>query len=506
VPISSLSHLFHFSKKKAPTTQTVVKKEVVASGAVKSGALFQETDIYGLVEYMSNMPDLDLTLQQAGIQRRDLKRLETDDEISAALETRLLGVMATPIRFESEDDASLEFVKSQIMPRLDSILRHAWQAVPYGYSVIETVYQHMEGNRIGIDRMLYKPFYWFQPQTDGTLTPFGLLEETLDTQFKFFMTRRNPSYVMPYGEAVLSRLYWPWFFRSMGWDHWMRWLARYGTPPLIGEGTANQLDTLRDALVSAVDAAAVAVPEGTNVTVANAAAGANHFPEFEMAVTKRIQKMILGQTLTTDVGKTGSFAAAKVHDGVRDDKRLSDAKLISGTVQQMVDALVALNGLQPVTFVMEDERKLNADRASRDAELANAGIVSFTEEYLLRAYDFEKGDFALPANTAPNEPKKGMKAALSGGMLQFSDGKQRFTPAQEEIEGLGDDVIDGSPVPISEDAIKMAIKSSSNADEMMDKLATLAEGYSSQAFAELTERALFAADVFGYVQADKGRV
>jgi len=498
-----ISNLFRFAKKK-PVKPGASEPAV----AGRSGALYQETNIYGLMEYMTNMPDLDMTLQQAGIMRKDLKRLETDDEISAALETRLLGVMATPYRFESDDEASLEFVQEQVQPCMDDILRQVWQAIPYGYSVIEAVYKHMEGNRIGIDRLLNKPFYWFQPQPDGTLTPFGLFEDILDTKFKFFMTRRNPTFVMPYGEALLSRLYWPWFFRSMGWEHWMRWLARYGTPPLIGEGNANQLDKLRDALVGAVDAAVLAVPEGTNVTVANAQTGAGHFPEFETAVTKRIQKLILGQTLTTDVGKTGSFAAAKVHDGVRDDKRLSDAKLITRTVQNMVDALVLLNGLKPVTFVMEDERKLNEDRANRDAELANAGIVSFTEDYLLRAYDFEKGDFEVGGNapdSMPNAPKKGVKAALVGDMWQFSDAKQRFTPAQEEIEQLGDDVVNGSPSPISDDAIKMAIKSSANAEEMMDKLATLAENYSPGAFAELTERALFAADVFGYVKSEQGK-
>ncbi len=51
----------------------------------------------------------------------------------------------------------------------------------------------------------------------------------------------------------------------------------------------------------------------------------------------------------------------------------------------------------------------------------------------------------------------------------------------------------------------MAIKSSSNADEMMEKLATLAENYTPETFAELTERALFAADVFGYVKSDQGQ-
>jgi len=490
-----------FAKKAAPTEKSVVKK------AAASSSIYQEHQLNNLMGYLSNMPDLDETLLSAGIYRKDLRRLETDDEISAALETRLLGVMATPYSFESSDEASRLFVEEQIKPRLDDIIRQSWQAIPYGYAVAEAVYKRLEGGKIGFDQILYKPFWWFQPHPNGELSPQGLVEEKLDTRFKFFMTRRNPSYLMPYGEAVLSRLYWAWYFRQSGWDHWNRWLARFGTPTLVGAGGAsNNLEELDAVLRGAVNAASIAVPEGTTVTAIDAKSGSSHFPEFETAVTKRIQKMILGQTLTTDVGKSGSFAAAKVHDGVRDDKRLADCKLISQTVQQMIDALVALNGLQPVTFSMEDARKLNTERATRDATLANASIVSFSREYLLRAYDFDDDDLAenlplTPQNTAPSD----VKAALSGDNIQFSSKKQRFTPAQQAIEALGDNVIRSAPQPISEDAIKMAIKTSNNADEMMDKLATLAEGYSSNDFAELSERALFAADVFGYVQSEQGK-
>jgi len=482
--------LFKFGKKKTEKAATAMQP------LPRRGKLYQETDVYGLVSFMTNMPDIDETLNAAGIFRRDLKRLETDDEISTALETRLFGMMSTPWRFEGDDKTSIEFIQEQITPILEPFMRNVWSAIPYGYNVSEVIYKPLDGGKIGINKVLYKPFYWFQPRSDGELSPYGMVDDVLDTRFKFMLTRRNPTYVQPYGEALLSRLYWPWFYRQVGWEHWMRWLARYGTPPLIGEGVGNQLDLLREALSGAVDAAALAVPEGTKVTVANAAAGASHFPDFELAVTKRVQKLILGQTLTTDVGKTGSFAAAKVHDGVRDDKRLSDAKLVTGTVQHLVDALVALNNLQPVTFVMEDGRELNPERATRDATLASAGIASFSRDYLLRAYDFDEDDLE---DIAP-QPKPAMSASF-----QFADGQPKFTPAQNDVESLGDATVAQSQSPISDDAIKMAIKSSETAEDMMNKLATLAEGYSPEAFAELTERALFAADVFGFVQSAQGK-
>lgn len=44
------------------------------------------------------------------------------------------------------------------------------------------------------------------------------------------------------------------------------------------------------------------------------------FSVFQSAQDKRIQKVVLGQTLTTDVDGKGSYAAAKVHDSVRADR------------------------------------------------------------------------------------------------------------------------------------------------------------------------------------------
>jgi hypothetical protein len=47
--------------------------------------------------------------------------------------------------------------------------RAAWAAVPFGYSVWETVYARSSGNRIGIARLSEKPFEWFSPRQDGGL-------------------------------------------------------------------------------------------------------------------------------------------------------------------------------------------------------------------------------------------------------------------------------------------------------------------------------------------------
>ncbi|MDX8382684.1 MAG: DUF935 family protein, partial [Ghiorsea sp.] len=179
-----------------------------------------------------------------------------------------------------------------------------------------------------------------------------------------------------------------------------------------------------------------------------------------------------------------------------------DCKMVQGTVQRMIDALCTLNGMGKVVFTLADERALNQARAERDATLVNAGIVNLSQDYLLRAYDFDESDLEKIVQI------EGKVVKQTKGKMQFAaDNKQpRFTKAQQSIEYLGDNAIKQAPDPIDETAIKDVIMAATSADDMLEKLADLAVGYDAANFAELAERALFTADVFGYAKADQGKL
>lgn len=68
-----------------------------------AASLFVDVALENVVSSLSKLPDPDLVLAQAGLGRQELRKLETDDEISAALETRREAVIATPWRLEPYD-------------------------------------------------------------------------------------------------------------------------------------------------------------------------------------------------------------------------------------------------------------------------------------------------------------------------------------------------------------------------------------------------------------------
>lgn len=476
-----------------------------------AASLYVDVALENVVSSLSKLPDPDLVLSQAGLGRHELRKLETDDEISAALETRREAVIATPWRLEPYDSEPAEWLWETLTPHMDSLLRGIWSAVPYGYSVIEAVYA--KGPRIGISRLEEKPLEWFEPRRDGTLwySPTdGRPAMQVDADYKFILTRRGHNYRNPYGEALLSRVYWPWFFRYNGWRFWMRFLERFADPLLLGQviDPAAFVTAMQGLGLSAV------VGVGTDETIsAVTAGGAGEFEKVEMALGRRIQKLILGQTLTSEVGDKGSYAAAQVHNEVREDKRRADIRLVTGTVQHLCNAIWSLNALPgvPPTFVMQDDTGLEVARATRDAALVQAGVLTLTEQYLMDRFDFEPGDFvAGTAPKPPGSPAAPLSAANDlpahqppAGVMLATPKPQRFTQDQAAVETLVDAALAQAASPIPAAKIRAAILAATDPEDLMERLAKLYGGEDAVTFQDLMAKSLFCADILGYTNADQ---
>jgi phage gp29-like protein len=482
-----------------------------------AATLYQPVAVEQIVSLLARLPDPDLVLTAQNLGRHELRKLEADDDISAALETRREAVLATPWRLEPYDSEPAEWLWAELAPHVETLLRGCWSAVPYGYSVVEVVYRKPAAGqpRIGLDAVQEKPLEWFAPSRDGGLlfsSPSGAPATLVDTDYKFLLTRRQPTYRNPYGEALLSRLYWPWFFRHNGWRFWMQFLERFADPLLLGKvpiSGINQADDqqrLNDWVTSlqalgfeSVIAAPLLDGQGDVSAVTSGAAG--EFEKIESALLARIQRLILGQTLTSQVGDSGSYAAAQVHNLVREDKRRSDIRLVAATVQRLVNALWTLNALPdvPPTFVLQDDKDLDSERATRDATLVNAGILRFTEQYVLDRYDVNPGDFTLgagaPAVPAPLSASRSVELAARPA--------QRFTQDQQLVEDLTDAAIAQAASPIDAATLRRVISQADSAEDLAERLAALYTGTDARAFQELLERALFSADVLGFYTAAK---
>ncbi len=469
-------------------------------------------ELFRLVDWM-RFPDADEVLFKAGLSRASLRTLEADDEVAQCIETRRDALIATPWRLENNSSRNAAWIAQQIAPHVDIILRASFMAVPYGYSVAEVVYQKVSGGRIGIAQISEKPFEWFEPRSNGRLIyrAENGMEYDVDKR-KFLLTVRNGSYRQPYGEPLFSRIYWAVFFKAHGRRFWARYLERFGEPVAVGK-VSDQEKFIKD-LSSLGLAAGLPVGQDDEVTFLSVTQ-AGEFERFENAMSRSIQKLILGQTLTSDVGGGGSYAAAKVHDSVRMDKRNADARLVAGTVQHLINTLWSLNGFAGAApiFTLSDDTGLEAARAERDGKLVEKGILKLTKEYLLDRYDFKEGDFVMPddAGDLSTEPAKiaekkteiaEKKESAEFSASQFAAPSQKFTPGQQAIEIQIDALMAGGlPQVLTDEAIKGAIMGATSPDDLHARLAIVLSTADTRQFNETFQRALFAADIMGYAHA-----
>ena len=477
-------------------------KDKASKKALSNGSLYSQEAVSQFYKF-SKQIDLDETLRKAGIQRHRLAILLDDDEISQAVETRIDALLATPFRFEPSDTPEAILLMQEIKEWFAEIATASINALLFGYSVQEMVY-NQDGDYIGIQWVGEKPMEWFKPKNDGRLIyrPEGTGQEyEVDQVFKFFMTRRKSTYKQPYGKALLTVVYWLDFFRKNGFKFWAKFLERFGTPILLGKCKDSDPTEMNQALLNAHAQSVISIDAEDDVQILSAASSSNagtSFETFNNTIIRQIQKVVLGQTLTSGTDGTGSRALGEVHENVRKDKLNADIRLVTPTFQAIVDALCALNGWGKHEIILgEKTKQLNKDQAERDVQLKNAGAV-FTNQYFIREYGLQEGDLAEPL---PSQTPQPQFKAIPSKPFSFAASVNGLSQEQQELDELAEQDFK----LFSDKDMKDLILNSNSIDDLQTQLFSLLKDADKTQFNELMDRALFAADILGYVHSKEGR-
>lgn len=471
--------------------------------ALSSGNLYSQEALSQLVTLVGKQADTDEILRRAGISRSKLDIILRDDEVGQATETRIDALLGNPYRLEPSDSKEAELLTAELNNWYFEIIGNSLNALFFGYAVQEVVYAKKEGY-IGLGEVIDQPIEWFEPRRNKTLVyrQDGTgSDQIVDTKFKFFLTRRKASSKNPYGRALLADLYWLWFFKQNTWKFWAKYLERFGTPILLGKVSGNAeggINDMLNAMLSAHSQSVIAIDSEDSVEVLSAGssgtAGAS-FDNFNQTIIRQIQKVVLGQTLTSGTDGTGSRALGEVHENVRKDKLKSDIRLVQPTVQDIVNALCALNGWQPHKVIMGEEKSLESDKADRDVKLKNAGAV-LTPQYFQREYGLQDGDVTVDATPAPTQFNHIPKQAFS-----FAASVNSLSQAQKEVEQLTDDQKDLGLLTV--DQIKELLKMSDSPQSLTKNLMEIVPNATATQFKIQLEQALYAADILGYVTASQ---
>jgi len=382
------------------------KKSLTEEIATRKRAL----NFYSLANIL---PDPDIVLRKQGKDVRVYKELLCDPHVFACVQSRKSGVLSLEweINRGLDKDEKAEAIEN-LLKQLDihKLISDILDATQFGFQPLEIIWKRDKSGYILPEKIVAKPPEWFCFDDNNTLkfrTKENYYGEELPNK-KFLLAQNNPSYNNPYGERTLSRVFWPVTFKKGGLKFWVIFTEKYGMPHLIGKhprgATKEETNTLADMLEEMVQDAIAVIPDDSSVEIqeANKSSSAAIYEQLIDKMNAEISKAILCQTLTTEIGSNGSYAASNTHFAIRQDIIDADKKLVESVINQLIRWIYEINFSTadiPV-FEMYAPEDVDLTLAQRDKILSDTG-VKFTKEYFIKNYGLEDEDFDIREDILP---------------------------------------------------------------------------------------------------------
>lgn len=462
---------------------------------------------------------------------------EKDAHIFSEMKKRRGALLTLDWTVKARDDAdanetkAAEWVAAHLrnMPDFEDLLFDLTDAIGHGFANIELEWMHVDSDKARrIKQFYHRPQTWF---TTDELTRNTLLLRTANSKAEPLRPFGWISHVAKSKSGYIARsglyrvLAWPYMFKHFSVGDWAEFLETYGMPIRVGKYPVGSTDKEKKTLFAAVMAlgrnAAATMPETMQVEFMQAAGGATktHDPFKSMAdwADLAISKAVLGGTLTSQAdGKTSTNALGTVHNEVRKELVVSDARQLAGTLtRDLVYPLLILNGFN-VDYMRCPRFMFDIDEtadivAMSDALPKLAAVMDIGVDYayqklgipkpkdgevLLRVGGLPRDEAARNDDKIKDGAKKSAKLSAVLAMLQgaqSSSGEDNHPLAQLVNAQLPDTagVMEQALAPIFE-----AVQDGQSPDEVAAALLAAYPKMDTTALEETLTRVFFVADLW----------
>lgn len=399
-------------------------------------------------------PDDDTLLMRGrGRGLRIYRELERDGHCYSVLNKRKMALIArpwalTPKTSSRLDKKAADFVTAVLKAvQFKRICYDHLDAILMGYSVGENMWDISTGEVVITDviardqrRFVYDVdnrlrLLSFQSMLYGDPTP----------ERKFNVHRFGSMDGNPYGLGMGTRLFWPVFFKRQSIQFWMTFLDKFGSPTGIGKYPVGASESSKRTLLAALNAisqeASIAVPDGMEVTLLEAARAGN--AGYEMAcryLDDEMSKAVLGETMsTTSKGAGMGSNQASVHNEVRLEITEADGELLAGSLNaSLIKWLVEYNypgaGVPSISWdVSEPTDRFNTAQA--DSLVSKMGFKP-SLEYVQETYGdgWEEAPQEMQSSGAPGEDPTSSTIAFAEASTQSTVLKDLFAPYLRDLQ------------------------------------------------------------------------
>jgi len=472
---------------------------------------------FDVSDFLLWLPDPDPVLRKTGDGFQALRDLTADDKVLSSIQLRKLGTLKkkdyafTPGHAEGKEaDKDSERICAMLAADLENVdlynlFSQVLDAPYYGMTPVEIIWE-VKDSAYRIKDLKPRPPEWFGFTGAGELYFKGGSGMETIPDGKLVLARHFPDALNPYGLRLLSRCLWPVAIKKGGIKFWTMLCEKFGLPWVLGKAPSGAGEPERRAIAAQLSAmvqdAVAVVSTGTEVEVHGfeAKSGSLH-PDLVKYMDAAIARVIMLQTLTSEVGDRGSYAAANVHEEVLDDCREADETLLATCMNDLAWTYTRLNSaaaLSPTFAFIEPEDY--AGQADLDTKLFGVG-VRFRKTHFVRRYSLAEDEFDLDATPKPAPGRPGNDGVVA---LAAGDG---FTPDQQAIEDLIAQISPEAAEALegNERLLIQAVMESESYDEAFQKILDLYPRLSVATLEDLMECVLLNAGLFGrYVTRQEG--
>ncbi|MDB5802277.1 MAG: hypothetical protein JWL63_3216 [Rhodocyclales bacterium] len=456
------------------------------------------------------LPNPDPVLKRMGKDIEVYRDLRSDAHVGGCIRRRKAAVRAM------ESGLDRKKAKSRIAKNIeaifadldmDSIVAEALDGMLYGYQPMEIMWGRV-GSMVVPTGVIGKPPEWFLFNPQNELR-FRTREKPWEGEElparKFLLPRQDPSYQNPYGFPDLSMCFWPTTFKKGGLKFWVNFCEKFGMPWIIGKEPRGTLpaetDNFLDRLAEMVQDAVAVIPDDSTVEILESKGNTGSGELYErmlMFCRSEVSIALLGQNQTTE--KDSTHASAKAGHEVTRDIRDGDARVVSASINQLIEWTVELNwgAVERPVWSMWEQEQVDKVQAERDAMLTRAGL-RLTPAYFKKAYNLEDEDIAPPEPT--DKPASGLEVSR---VEDFAEGETPVFPDQVALDtaanGLSGEALAAQLESMLRPAVE-ALLAGGDEDAAASALLASYPQLDDSTLVELLGRALFVAETWGRLSA-----
>lgn len=347
------------------------KKQLPSTKSKRTSAAAPSVDI--LRSVMDNLP-----VRSSWLDRNQLDRILRDSTVISSLGSRKAATLKKEIIITSKNQKAADLLYASFD---HTTMRKILDAPFQGASVFEINWIDTDG--LLTPALVERPYEHFMIQ-DTVLyyAPYGTPQEI--PEFKAVYALYEDKYHRPMGTPLAESLFWYVKFKNASLEFWIKFLEKYGVPWAIGK-TDGDKDEMADEIYAMLsgDAAVINIEDEIDIKTADKS---GDFDKITAYLDDQIRQAILGGNLTGNV-KGGSYAAAEVHNDVREDIAMADENMTIAMIEKVVGMFVDINYLSDdieVTFKDKDDPNLSL--AERDERITNMGYRP-TQDYIEKTYN-----------------------------------------------------------------------------------------------------------------------